>query len=339
MCPVCSPACCRGRCCCPASCVSSAGARCARARRRPAALGFFLLSSLLCLVFFSASGCKRPAYILPAMPPLALALGCYLNLLVPRPTEGRCRSAAIVAMAFAACSVRHAARSDVGHRPPCPGWIPAPAEARTRAADGDAGSRRPGVVRRPPRLLGCLRRRHLCRAGSRRLPFAARVQSPASRCAACCVHARSLPTRGVYRLCVIRSAGIPSVSTSLVPTCVSIHAHSVAKCWRTWEPGRARCCWSSPVRRSMTCCASCRIRSSSFRMADRASSPLAGSVRGSSRVHKRESRAKQFSSSILRLLERITPLQLDSHRRGSSFPILPILSSSLPETRGGFRSA
>lgn len=54
------------------------------ARRRPSALGFFLLSSLLCLVFFSASGCKRPAYILPAMPPLALALGCYLNLLVPR---------------------------------------------------------------------------------------------------------------------------------------------------------------------------------------------------------------------------------------------------------------
>lgn len=55
------------------------------ARRRPAALGFFLLSSLLCLVFFSASGCKRPAYILPTMPPLALALGCYLHLLVPRP--------------------------------------------------------------------------------------------------------------------------------------------------------------------------------------------------------------------------------------------------------------
>src|SRR5581483_2724426 len=54
------------------------------ARRRPVALGFFLLSSLLCLVFFSASGCKRPAYILPAMPPLALALGCYLNQLVPR---------------------------------------------------------------------------------------------------------------------------------------------------------------------------------------------------------------------------------------------------------------
>ena len=54
------------------------------AQRRPAALGLFLLSSLLCLLFFSASGCKRPAYILPALPPLALALGCYLHLLVPR---------------------------------------------------------------------------------------------------------------------------------------------------------------------------------------------------------------------------------------------------------------
>jgi 4-amino-4-deoxy-L-arabinose transferase-like glycosyltransferase len=54
------------------------------AQRRPAALGFFLMSSLLCILFFSASGCKRPAYILPALPTLALALGCYLHLLVPR---------------------------------------------------------------------------------------------------------------------------------------------------------------------------------------------------------------------------------------------------------------
>lgn len=57
------------------------------ARRRPPALGFLLLSSLFCLVFFSLSGCKRPAYILPAMPPLALALGWYLHLLVPRPRQ------------------------------------------------------------------------------------------------------------------------------------------------------------------------------------------------------------------------------------------------------------
>jgi 4-amino-4-deoxy-L-arabinose transferase-like glycosyltransferase len=46
---------------------------------RPAALGFFLLAGLWSLAFFSASGCKRPSYILPAMPPLALALGCYLD--------------------------------------------------------------------------------------------------------------------------------------------------------------------------------------------------------------------------------------------------------------------
>ena len=54
------------------------------ARRRPAALGFFLLPALWCLLFFSASGCKRPAYILPALPALALALGCYLSVLLPR---------------------------------------------------------------------------------------------------------------------------------------------------------------------------------------------------------------------------------------------------------------
>jgi 4-amino-4-deoxy-L-arabinose transferase-like glycosyltransferase len=45
------------------------------ARRRPAALGFFLLVLLCCLAFFSLSGCKRPAYILPALPALALVLG------------------------------------------------------------------------------------------------------------------------------------------------------------------------------------------------------------------------------------------------------------------------
>jgi hypothetical protein len=38
-----------------------------------------MLAGLGCLLFFSASGCKRPSYILPAMPPLALALGCYID--------------------------------------------------------------------------------------------------------------------------------------------------------------------------------------------------------------------------------------------------------------------
>jgi hypothetical protein len=39
----------------------------------------FLLAALWSLAFFSASGCKRPSYILPVMPPLALALGCYVD--------------------------------------------------------------------------------------------------------------------------------------------------------------------------------------------------------------------------------------------------------------------
>lgn len=37
----------------------------------------FWLAGGMCVVFFSLSGCKRAAYILPAFPPLALALGWY----------------------------------------------------------------------------------------------------------------------------------------------------------------------------------------------------------------------------------------------------------------------
>src|SRR5207244_7580721 len=54
------------------------------ATRRPATLGFFLLAAVWCLLFFSLSGSKRPGYILPALPPLALALGCYLDVILPR---------------------------------------------------------------------------------------------------------------------------------------------------------------------------------------------------------------------------------------------------------------
>jgi 4-amino-4-deoxy-L-arabinose transferase-like glycosyltransferase len=50
--------------------------------RRPPALGFFLLASLWSILFFSLGGSKRAGYVLPAMPPLALALGYYLNLIV-----------------------------------------------------------------------------------------------------------------------------------------------------------------------------------------------------------------------------------------------------------------
>jgi hypothetical protein len=52
--------------------------------RRAAGLGLFLLTFLWCLGFYSAAGCKRPGYMLPAMPPLALALGCYLDAAMPR---------------------------------------------------------------------------------------------------------------------------------------------------------------------------------------------------------------------------------------------------------------
>src|SRR5262249_7418060 len=47
--------------------------------RRPAALGFFLIASVWCILFYSLAGSKRSGYILPAMPPLALALGCSLD--------------------------------------------------------------------------------------------------------------------------------------------------------------------------------------------------------------------------------------------------------------------
>ncbi len=53
------------------------------ATRRQPALGFIMLAAVWSLLFFSASGCKRPVYIVPALPPLALALGCYLGALVP----------------------------------------------------------------------------------------------------------------------------------------------------------------------------------------------------------------------------------------------------------------
>jgi dolichol-phosphate mannosyltransferase len=53
------------------------------AARRPAALGFFLLAFVWELLFYSLAGCKRAVYILPALPPLTLALGCYLDAVVP----------------------------------------------------------------------------------------------------------------------------------------------------------------------------------------------------------------------------------------------------------------
>lgn len=46
--------------------------------RRCPELGFVLLAGGWCVLFFSLSGCKLPTYILPAFPPLALALGYYI---------------------------------------------------------------------------------------------------------------------------------------------------------------------------------------------------------------------------------------------------------------------
>jgi 4-amino-4-deoxy-L-arabinose transferase-like glycosyltransferase len=48
------------------------------AARRPAELGFVLLAGGWCVLFFTLSACKLPTYILPALPPLALALGYFL---------------------------------------------------------------------------------------------------------------------------------------------------------------------------------------------------------------------------------------------------------------------
>jgi 4-amino-4-deoxy-L-arabinose transferase-like glycosyltransferase len=47
------------------------------------ALGFLMLSASWGLLFFSLSGCKRAVYILPAFPPLALAIGYYLDVAAP----------------------------------------------------------------------------------------------------------------------------------------------------------------------------------------------------------------------------------------------------------------
>jgi len=63
--------------------------------KRPAALSFFLLASFWCLVFYSIAGSKRAGYILPAMPPLALALGCYLDGALARLPGTRCRRATV----------------------------------------------------------------------------------------------------------------------------------------------------------------------------------------------------------------------------------------------------
>ncbi len=49
-----------------------------QAGRRCSELGYFLLVGGWCVFFFSLSECKLPTYVLPAFPPLALALGYFV---------------------------------------------------------------------------------------------------------------------------------------------------------------------------------------------------------------------------------------------------------------------
>jgi 4-amino-4-deoxy-L-arabinose transferase-like glycosyltransferase len=50
----------------------------AHANRRCPGLGYMLVAGLWCVFFFSLAGSKLPTYILPAFPPLCLALGCFV---------------------------------------------------------------------------------------------------------------------------------------------------------------------------------------------------------------------------------------------------------------------
>jgi dolichol-phosphate mannosyltransferase len=54
--------------------------------RRPAALGFALVTFLWGFAFFSLSGSKRPVYLVPLLPPAALVFGSVLDRLLPRAT-------------------------------------------------------------------------------------------------------------------------------------------------------------------------------------------------------------------------------------------------------------
>jgi dolichol-phosphate mannosyltransferase len=81
--------------------------RAADATRRPAPLGFFLLSSLWSMLFHSLAGSKRSGYILPAMPPLSLALGCYLDVMLQAASSPQARAS--LARAWSSLAARAAA--------------------------------------------------------------------------------------------------------------------------------------------------------------------------------------------------------------------------------------
>jgi len=48
------------------------------ASQRCPGMGYLLLAGLWCVAFFSLAGSKLPTYIMPAFPPLCLALGCFI---------------------------------------------------------------------------------------------------------------------------------------------------------------------------------------------------------------------------------------------------------------------
>jgi hypothetical protein len=100
------------------------------ARRRPAELGFLLLGGGWCVLFFSCSACKLPTYILPALPPLALALGHFLV----NSRWGASRLPALLAgSAFVLLALAHylAVPWYAGYRSP----LSRPAEVLARCAD------------------------------------------------------------------------------------------------------------------------------------------------------------------------------------------------------------
>jgi 4-amino-4-deoxy-L-arabinose transferase-like glycosyltransferase len=104
--------------------------------QRTGDLGFFLLAGGWSLLFFSAAGCKRPCYILPIMPPLALALGCYVDAACRlgrlRAAHWGCAAAATFVLLMAAVhwllpwyADRYSVRDRVlPHRQACAGGAP-----------------------------------------------------------------------------------------------------------------------------------------------------------------------------------------------------------------------
>jgi len=74
------------------------------AQRRCPELGFMLLAGGWCVFFFSLSGCKLPTYILPAFPPLCLALGSYV---AGSRWASRLATKVIAGMAFVLLAAEH----------------------------------------------------------------------------------------------------------------------------------------------------------------------------------------------------------------------------------------